>query len=52
VTVSLEAQQLDRLDKITLLTRIPRSVLMREAIDGILAKYDPVRTSEGETLEK
>jgi len=37
--LSLEPEQRDRLEKLHIATRIPRQVLLREAVDMMLAKY-------------
>lgn len=37
----LEPEKAERLDALAKRTRIPRAVLLREAVDDLLAKYDP-----------
>jgi metal-responsive CopG/Arc/MetJ family transcriptional regulator len=41
VSISLDAEQIRRLDAVTQRTRISRSVLVREAVDVVLARYEP-----------
>ena len=37
--LSLEPQQVDQLERLHRKTRIPKQVLLREAVDMMLAKY-------------
>ena len=39
-TVSLEIGQIERLNEISRKTKIPRSVLVREAVDKVLDQYE------------
>ncbi len=39
-TVALDLSQIERIDQISKRTRISRSELVREALDGVLAKYE------------
>lgn len=40
ISVSLDPQQIERLDKICKMTKIHRSVLVREGVDNIIAQYE------------
>ena len=40
ISVSLEPDQLERLDKIVRNTKVARSVLVREALQNIIDKYE------------
>ncbi len=37
----MDAEKLDNLNELAARTRIPRSVLMREAVDDLLVKHEP-----------
>ena len=39
-TVSLEIEQIEKLNEISKKTRIPKSVLVREALDKVLEEYE------------
>ena len=39
-TVSLEIEQIHKLNEISKKTRIPKSVLVREAVDKVLEQYE------------
>ena len=39
-TVSLEIEQIQKLNEISKKTRIPKSVLVREAVDKVLEQYE------------
>ena len=41
ILANLDADKLDDLNELAARTRIPRSVLMREAVDDLLTKHEP-----------
>jgi hypothetical protein len=41
ILTNLDAEKLDNLNELAARTRIPRSVLMREAVDDLLVKHEP-----------
>lgn len=41
ILTNLDADKLDTLNELATRTRIPRSVLMREAVDDLLIKHEP-----------
>jgi predicted transcriptional regulator len=41
ILTNLDADKLDDLNELAARTRIPRSVLMREAVDDLLTKHEP-----------
>ena len=41
ILTNLDADKLDDLNELAARTRIPRSVLMREAVDDLLIKHEP-----------
>jgi predicted transcriptional regulator len=41
ILANLDADKLDNLNELAARTRIPRSVLMREAVDDLLTKHEP-----------
>lgn len=41
ILTNLDAEKLDDLNELAARTRIPRSVLMREAVDDLLTKHGP-----------
>jgi predicted transcriptional regulator len=41
ILANLDAEKLDNLNELAARTRIPRSVLMREAVDDLLVKHEP-----------
>ena len=47
VLAHLDQDKLERLDELSDLTRIPRAVLIREAIDDLLEKHRPVWNQRG-----
>ena len=40
ISVSLEEDQVERLDELSRRTRIPRSVLVREGVESVLTRYE------------
>lgn len=40
ISVSLDEEQIERLDDLSKRTRIPRSVLVREGVEAVLARYE------------
>ena len=51
-TVSLEIEQIQKLNEISKKTRIPKSVLVREAVDKVLEQYETQLKLFEETQEK
>jgi len=43
ILTNLDADKLDNLNDLAARTRIPRSVLMREAVDDLLTKHEPTK---------
>jgi len=41
ILTNLDADKLDDLNELAARTRVPRSVLMREAVDDLLTKHEP-----------
>ena len=40
ISVSLDEDQIERLDELSRRTRIPRSVLVREGVEAVLSRYE------------
>ena len=39
-TIYLDQEQVDRIEKVCFETRLPKSVIVREGVDLVLAKYE------------
>jgi len=46
ILTNLDADKLDTLNDLSARTRIPRSVLMREAVDDLLIKHTPKKSKK------
>jgi predicted transcriptional regulator len=46
ILTNLDADKLDNLNELATRTRIPRSVLMREAVDDLLVKHQPPKAKK------
>jgi predicted transcriptional regulator len=46
ILTNLDADKLDDLNELAARTRIPRSVLMREAVDDLLTKHEPKKSKK------
>lgn len=47
ILANLDADKLDNLNELAARTRVPRSVLMREAVDDLLSKHEPKKPKKG-----